>query len=249
MSEQRAPLRPPDEQRPVLRSDPEVLRAALLRDPHNRELRLAYLARRPPRLAEADFRAAALALALARAVKVVLGFTAFGLLGGVAAWGIVCASGQPPRGSVGVAVLVGTGSALLGAVSFAALAVVGPVALEDLFVPYQSGTDRARAARSALGRRFASAGALLIDVVGGALWGAVCGVCVGVLGSVAGTDRLLGAGTVGGLLLGGVLAVGVLLQRRANPRLPPWVELGPLPWPAYWQTVAAARRTYRPPAV
>src|SRR5581483_11325344 len=97
-------------------------------------------------LAQTDARLIARKLALARAVKVTLGFTLFGWLGGLGAWGLVARTGQAVHGDVGLVIVLGTGSALLGAVSFFVLAAVGPVPLEDFFVPYK---DWGKAGRKA----------------------------------------------------------------------------------------------------
>jgi hypothetical protein len=237
-----------------LRLGPEWLRASLRRHPCNRELRLAYLARRPPQLVEADARLVGRRLALARAVKVLLGFAGFGILGGLASWAGVALTGQAVHGRVGLAIVLATGGALLGAVSFLALAVIGPVPLEDLFVPYQD-PDKPRhvAPPSALLRFLRGAGALLIDLIGAALWGAVCGLGVGILGGlacavvgapVAEGPGLCAAGMVGGVLLGAVLAGVVVARRNANPLLPAWVDLGPIPWRAYFLGVDAAWKRF-----
>jgi hypothetical protein len=233
----------------------ERLRESLRSDPYNRELRLAYRARRPPRLSEADFRLISRQLAQARAVKVALGFTFFGLLGGWVSWAVVAWTGQAIHGQVGLAIILGTGSALFGAIGFLALAALGPVPLEDLFVPYQDPAkcDRKAASQSPLVRFLVWTGGLLIDLLGGALWGTVCGLGVGVLGGVAcavagatvtGLADLAAVGALGGVLLGALLAGIVVLQRAANPLLPVWVDLGPIPWPWYLRSVDAAWRRF-----
>jgi hypothetical protein len=229
------------------------LRESLRRDPYNRELRLAYLARRSRPLVEADARLVSRRLALARAVKVVLGFPVFGAVGGLVSWGVAAHTGQAIHGPAGLAIVLGTGSALLGAVSFLARAAAGPVPLEDLFVPYQDPDKPRETAAPAFLRFLHWAGAQVIDGIGAALWGAVCGLGVGLLGgiacgmagaAVAEGPALGAAGTAGGALLGAVLAGIVLARRDANPLLPLWLDLGPLPWRAYFLSVDAARKRF-----
>ena len=232
------------------------LRAALWRDPGNRELRKAYLAHRSTTLAQADGHAAAWQLASARALKVLLGFALFGVLGGLASWGFVVTTGQAIHEQVGLAIVLGAGSALLGAGSFAALVALGrPIPMEDLFVTYKDAAEKSKAsARSALGRALAWLAGLIIDLIGGVLWGAVCGLAVGVLGGV--TSGVVGVaagemadltitGVNGGALLGLILAGVVILRRQADVNLVAWAELGPLPWSAYLLGLTLAWKKYQ----
>jgi hypothetical protein len=233
---------------------PEGLRDSLRRDPYNRELRLAYLARRPPHLAEADARLISRRLALARAVKVLLGFAGFGILGGLASWAGVGLTRQAVHGSAGLTIVLGAGSALLGAVSFLALAAIGPVPLEDLYVPYQD-PDKPRkpGPPSAVLRFLRWVGALMIDLIGAALWGALGGLGVGIFGgvacevagvAVAEGPGLCAAGMVGGILLGALLAGVVVATRNTSPLLLAWVDLGPVPWRAYFLDVDTAWKRF-----
>jgi len=225
---------------PAMAAMTSDLRQRVLGDFGNVELRQKYLATRLPEWAAADLRHAHARLLLARLLRGTLGLTAVG-----AAGGLVGTLWLGPAAAVPVA--VAAGSILCGAASFALLGAAGCVVLGEV-VGEERPRWQGRGAPAVLGRFIDS----LSEAGCGAIWGAICGLAMGLL--AAGADALTGlqaqgailTGAGGGLLL--AMIFGVILvssARKPAGRLARWwADLGPLPVSAYLATRNIARQRY-----
>lgn len=228
---------------------PAVLRQRLLNDMHNVELRQKYLATRSPDLARADLchaRRRLLAIELAGRVAGLALVGAFGACAGF----VLLAEVIPGIGPFAAAVKIGVGSAAVAGLAFALLGACGHVVFAEIVGDYR---ERRR-------RRVASFWPFLVDTsiefVGGAAWGTVSGMLVGAAAGVAAfllsldgaaLPSLIGAGTMGGSVLGLLLASLAIVARCLSGLYlggEDYAALGPLPLASYLGSAGAARRKF-----
>jgi len=150
---------------------------------------------------------------------------------------VVCASGP-----FAVAFQAGIGSVVVAGTVFAVLGALGYVVFGDVVGDFRA--EPGHGSPSA-GDRFAD---VAVEFVGGATWGVVCGMLLGlaagavclILGIAPGPTI---AGTAGGALLGLVLAVlaGVFRSVRGKEETgTAFGTMGPLPFSAYFFSAEAA---------
>jgi hypothetical protein len=236
-----------DEASPPVSPGPD-LRERLLSQPRNLELRTKYLATRTPDWALADLRLAGEGLLAARMVRGILGLALVGAAGGALGDWLLMNS---PQGNGGGAwpVVVGVGSALSGALSFAVLGALGYIVLPEV-VGEEWETQHGPGFAGFLSRVREPLG----DALCGAAWGALCGLFIGALSWPPGTllslprfgefDRVL-AGASGGVLLGASFALVLAVAgKKDDAKASRWTELGPLPFQAYFFFLQAARARY-----
>jgi len=237
----------PDEASPPVATGPD-LRERLLNQPRNLELRTKYLATRTPAWALADLRLAGERLLAARMVRGILGLAMLGAAGGALGDLLLMTSTQGSGGSAWP-VVVGVGSALSGALSFAVLGALGCIVLPEV-VGEEWETQHGQGFAGFLSRVREPLG----DALCGAVWGALCGLFIGALSWPAGTllglpqfgafDRVI-AGASGGMLLGASFALVVAVAgKKDGAQARRWARLGPLPAHAYFFFLQAARKRY-----
>lgn len=220
------------------------LRTRLLHQPRNLELRTKYLATRTPDWALADLHLAGERLLAARALRGLLGLALVGAAGG--ALGELLASSASDGAWP---VVVGLGSALGGALSFAVLGLWGCIVLPEL-VGEEWVTPHGQGFAGFLSRVREPLG----DALCGGVWGALCGLFIGALSWPAGVllslprfgdlDAVI-AGAGGGMLLGGIFAVVLaLVGKKDGVEARLWAQLGPLPAPVYFFRLQDARQRY-----
>ncbi|MBL8792558.1 MAG: hypothetical protein JNM56_01505 [Planctomycetia bacterium] len=215
------------------------LRQRLLREPGKRELRIKYLATRTAAWAEADLRFAGERLLLARAGRGLLGLALVGAAGGAIGDWLFATSG-----SSAWPVVVGVGSALTAALSFAVLGALGCVVLPEVV-----GEEWESRHGTGFAGWFSRVQEPLCDALLGGVWGALCGLFIGVLswpgGRLLGTVDPILAGASGGVLLGAVFAVVLAMRgKRDGLNARHWACLGPLPVHVYWFSLRHAHRLY-----
>lgn len=236
-----------EERNPLVPAGPD-LRERLLGQLRNLELRTKYLATRTPEWASADLRLAGARLLVARAIRGILGLALVGAVGG-ALGDLLLTPAAKASGGGAWPVVVGLGSVLSGALSFAVLGALGYVVLPEV-VGEEWESRHGQGFAGVLDRVWEP----LCDALCGGVWGALCGLCIGALSWVADAsvglppfgslDRVI-AGASGGVLLGSLF--GVLLAvagKQDSARARCWAQLGPLPVPAYFFFLQAARTRY-----
>jgi hypothetical protein len=226
------------------------LRTRLLRAMSNIELRQKYLATRTPAWAGADLERAAGCLLAVRLLRGVVGLALVGAAGG--AIGSLLLS-SPANGKAGSAlpVVVGIGSALSGALSFALLGALGFVVLAEVV-----GEEKPRRYGGGVSAILVQMTEIWAETACGAIWGAICGLFIGLivwlldvtlgLPHVGALDNIL-AGVLGGLLLATIFGACILTAprtKKASWMAQHWADLGPLPITTYFASCRAARFHY-----
>lgn len=228
---------------------PQSLRQRLLADMANSELRQKYLATRRPAWARADLAFARRRLLALEVAGRVLGLAALGGAGGLLGF-VLCRETIPAVGPVATGFKAAVGAGLAAAVVFAVLGACGHVVFGEIVGDYR---DRRRRKRGAWGPLLLDG---VVEFIGGAVWGAVCGMACGGGAALAQWTLALNgaaflgmaaAGAGGGAALGLLLAGAALLIRHLGGLGLGGADhaaLGPLPLLAYLHSPARARRRF-----
>jgi hypothetical protein len=225
---------------------PTDLRQQLVADLDNVELRQKYLATRTPESAQADIRMATERLLTVRLVRGLIGLAAVGALGGVIAEMIRASSARET--SAALPLLVAIGSSISGSISFAALAALGQVVVPELV-----GEDKRPRQGHGVGALVGHIAEQLAETACGAIWGAVCGLLIGVFAwapvlgfAHLGSAALPLAGAVGGALLAIIFSIVIVSvgSKATSATAFRWGFLGPLPVWAYAMPFQTAHARY-----
>lgn len=229
---------------------PADLRERLLSDLRNVELRQKYLATRTAGWAALDLRSARERLVMARVIRGIIGLILVGMVGGWLGELLL-----PPRaaatGARALPIVVGVGSVLCGGAVFALLGSIGCVVLPEVV-----GEERVSSHGSGAAAVFGQFMEAQMDATCGGVWGAVCGVFIGLLTLAVqltiglpqvGSVDAISAGAIGGGLLGIVFGTIVYLTDRRNGpsnNARAWANFGPLPLVAYLLSARWAGKFY-----